>query len=417
MPAPMRRKLVLLLGMLVFLLTTGFALAQDRPIVLKASAVLDGKGQVLRNTLIVVENGKIARIGGSTPQGAVTYDLSALTVLPGWIDAHVHPTWHFDATGKLAGENEPKEQTALAGAANSWKMLAAGFTTVQSLGSSLDKDIRDAMDRHGLPGPRILTSLEPITGKGDATGTPDELRAIVQQHHKDGADLIKIFASGSIRQGGKPTLSQDQLNAICDEAKKVGLRTVVHAYGPSVRMASLAGCTEVEHGLYATDDDLRFLAAQGTYFDPQAGLILQNYLDNKSHYLGTPYFSEESFTIMEKVLPEFQELFRRAIATPNLKVIFGTDAVAGAHGRNAEEFLYRVQTCGQSPLAALVSANSLAAEALGLQNRIGSIAPGLDADIIALDGDPLKDITAVRRVVFVMKGGKVFVNLPAGRHP
>jgi len=390
-------------------------MAQDRPVVLKASTVLDGKGKTLHNTNIVIEGGKIASVGGAAPPGATTYDLSRLTVLPGWIDAHVHPTWHFDAAGKLAGENEPKELTVLAGAANNWKMLAAGFTSVQSLGSPLDKDLRDAMDRFGLPGPRILTSLEPITGKGDATGTPDELRAMVQQRHKDGADVIKIFASGSIRQGGKPTLSQEQLNAICDEAKKAGLRSVVHAYGPSVRMAAVAGCTEVEHGLYASDDDLRFLAQRGTYFDPQAGLILQNYLDNKAHYLGSPYYSEESFTIMEKVLPEFQELFRHAIRTPGLKVIFGTDAVAGAHGRNAEEFLYRVQTCGQDPMAALVSANSLAAEALRLQDRSGSIAPGLDADIIALDGDPLKDITAVRRVVFVMKSGKVFVNQAAGQ--
>jgi len=155
-----------------------------------------------------------------------------------------------------------------------------------------------------------------------------------------------------------------------------------------------------------------FLAERRTYFDPQAGLILQNYLDNKAHYLGSPYFSEESFTIMEKVLPEFQELFRHAIRTPGLKVLFGTDAVAGAHGRNAEEFLYRVQTCGQDPMAALVSATSLNAEALGLQDHVGSLAPGLDADIIALDGDPLKDITAVRRVRFVMKDGKVFVNQP-----
>jgi len=393
------------------LLAAGLSKAQDHPIVLKASTVLDGKGQTLHNTVIVVEGGKISRIGGPAPKDADTYDLTGLTVLPGWIDAHVHPTWHFDANGRLAGENEPKEQTAIAGAANSWKMLAAGFTTVQSLGSPLDKDLRDAIDRLGLPGPRILTSLDPIFGRGDATGTPDELRAVVQRHAKDGADLIKIFASGSIREGGKPTLSQDQLNAICDEAKKAGLRTVVHAYGPSVRMASLAGCTEVEHGLYATDDDLRFLAEHGTYFDPQAGLVMQNYLDNKAHYLGIGNYTEAAFDIMQKVLPEFQELFRRAIATPNLKVIFGTDAVAGAHGRNAEEFLYRVQTCGQAPMATMVSANSLAAEALGLQNRIGSIAPGLDADIIALDGDPSKDITAVRRVVFVMKSGKVLENL------
>lgn len=393
--------------------SASMVMAQDRPVVLKASTVLDGKGKILHNTtIIVIEGGKIASVGGAAPQGAVTYDLSRLTVLPGWIDAHVHPTWHFDAAGKLAGENEPKEQTALAGAANNWKMLAAGFTTVQSLGSPLDKDLRDAMARYGLPGPRILTSLDPIFGRGDATGTPDELRAVVQRHAKDGADLIKIFASGSIRQGGKPTLSQDQLNAICDEAKKVGLRTVVHAYGPSVRMASLAGCTEVEHGLYASDDDLRFLAEHGTYFDPQAGLVLQNYLDNKPRYVGIGNYTEAAFDVMQKVLPEFQELFRHAIRTQALKVLFGTDAVAGAHGRNAEEFLFRVQTCGQDPMAALVSANSLNAEALGLQDRIGSLTPGLDADIIALDGDPLKDITAVRRVVFVMKGGNVFLNRP-----
>lgn len=389
----------------------GSLVAQDRPIVLKTSTVLDGTGQIFHNTILVIESGKIARIGGVVPAGAITYDLTGLTVTPGWIDAHVHPTWHFDANGRLAGENEPKEQTVLAGAANSWKMLAAGFTTVQSLGSPLDKDLRDAIDRFGLPGPRIITSLDPIFGRGDATGTPDELRAVVQHHAKDGAGVIKIFASGSIREGGKPTLSQDQLNAICGEAKKAGLRTIAHAYGPSVRMAALAGCTEVEHGLYATDDDLRFLAERGTYFDPQAGLVMQNYLDNKPHYLGIGNYTEAAFEVMQKVLPEFQELFRRALATPGLKVIFGTDAVAGAHGRNAEEFLYRVQTCGQSPMSALISANSLAAEALSLQDRIGSIAPGLDADIIALDGDPLKDITAVRRVVFVMKGGKMFENL------
>ena len=410
MPMRLRMRFVVFFASLALFLDTGVATAQEQPIVLKASTVLDGRGKTLHNTILVVEGGKIRRVGGSAPKGAVTYDLTQLTVLPGWIDAHVHPTWHFDASGRLAGENEPKEQTVIAGAANSWKMLAAGFTTVQSLGSPLDKDLRDAIDRRGLPGPRILTSLEPIFGRGEATGTPDELRAVVEQRARDGADVIKVFASASIREGAKPTLSGEQLNAICSEAKKVGLRTVVHAYGPSVRAASAAGCTEVEHGLYASDDDLRFLADHGTYFDPQAGLVLQNYLDNKSHYLGIGNYTETAFETMQKVLPEFQTLFRHAITTRGLKIIFGTDAVAGAHGRNAEEFLYRTQTCGQEPMEALVSANSLAAEALGLQNRTGSIAAGLDADIIALEGDPLKDISAVRRVVFVMKGGTIFVN-------
>lgn len=414
MARPLRLRFFLFCTSLALVLDARGTAAQEPPIVLKASAVLDGRGKTLHNTIVVVEGGKIARVGGSAPKGAVTYDLTQLTVLPGWIDAHVHPTWHFDASGRLAGENEPKELTALAGAANSWKMLAAGFTTVQSLGSPLDKDLRDAIDRRGLPGPRILTSLEPIFGRGEATGTPDELRTLVQQRARDGADVIKIFASGSIREGGKPTLSGEQLNTICSEARKVGLRTVVHAYGPSVRLASEAGCTEVEHGLYASDEDLRFLAEHGSYFDPQAGLVLQNYLDNKSHYLGIGNYTETAFETMQKVLPEFQTLFRHAITTHGLKVIFGTDAVAGAHGRNAEEFIYRIQTCGQEPMDALVSANSLAAEALGLQNRTGSIAAGLDADIIALEGDPLKDITAVRRVVFVMKGGTIVVNHVAG---
>jgi len=414
MAMPLRLRFVVFCTSLALLLDARPVGAQEQAIVLKASTVLDGRGKTLHNTIVVVEGGKIARVGGSVPKGVVTYDLTQLTVLPGWIDAHVHPTWHFDASGRLAGENEPKEQTALAGAANSWKMLAAGFTTVQSLGSPIDKDLRDAINRHGLPGPRILTSLEPISGRGEATGTADELRALVRQRARDGADVIKIFASGSIREGGKPTLSEEQLNALCGEAKKVGLRTVVHAYGPSVRMASQAGCSEVEHGLYATDGDLRFLAEHGTYFDPQAGLVLQNYLDNKSHYLGIGNYTETAFETMQKVLPEFQTLFRHAITTHGLKVIFGTDAVAGAHGRNAEEFIYRIQTCGQEPMAALVSANSLAAEALGLEHRTGSIAAGLDADIIALEGDPLKDITAVQRVVFVMKSGAIVVNHVAG---
>jgi len=393
--------------------SSSLAQSTTEPVVLRASTMLDGRGHVLHDTAIVIENGRITQLDAKA-KGKI-YDLRGLTVLPGWIDAHVHPTWHFDSNGRLAGQDEPKEQTALAGAANSWKMLAAGFTTVQSVGSPLDKDLRDAIERLQLPGPRMLTSLEPIFGRGDATGTPEELRAIVRQRAKDGANVVKIFAAGSIREGGKPTLSQEQLNAICSEAKQVGLRTIVHAYGPAVRMAALAGCTQIEHGLYASDDDLRLLAEHGTYFDPQAGLVLQNYLDNKAHYLGIGNYSEAAFGIMEKVLPEFQELFRHAIRTPGLKVVFGTDAVAGAHGRNAEEFIFRVRTCGQDAMDAMVSANSLGAEALGLQDQIGSIAVGYDADIIALDGDPLKDITAVRRVVFVMKHGVVYVNRLAQR--
>ena len=207
------------------------------------------------------------------------------------------------------------------------------------------------------------------------------------------------------------TLSQDQLNAACDEAAKQGLRSVVHAYKDAVRAATLAGCTQIEHGTMATADDLKLMATRGTYLDPQAGLVIENYLLNKAKYLGTPGYTEEGFAAMERVLSLNHELVQRASKTPGLKIVFGTDAVAGAHGRNAEEFIDRIRDGGMDVMSAMVSANSLAAEALRMGDRIGSIAPGLEADIIALDGDPLKDMTAVRRVVFVMKGGVVYKNM------
>ena len=200
------------------------------------------------------------------------------------------------------------------------------------------------------------------------------------------------------------------MNAACDEAKIQHLRSLVHAYRDAVRAATVAGCTEIEHGLGASDDDLKLMAERQTYLDPQAGLLLETYLDNKDRYLAPPFFTEESFTVMAALIPQHQEFLKRAARIPGLKIVYGTDAVAGAHGRNAEDFIHRVRDTGIDPMAAMVSANSPAAQALGMGTEIGSIAPGLQADIIALDGDPLKDITAVRRVVFVMKGGIVLKN-------
>jgi imidazolonepropionase-like amidohydrolase len=281
----------------------------------------------------------------------------------------------------------------------------------------MDVPLRDAIAKGALPGPRILTAIEPLEGKGEKTGTPDEIRAFVRKQKQAGADLIKIFASASIRQGGGMTLSQEQLNAACDEANKQGLRTLVHAYKDAVRAAAFAGCTQVEHGTMATDDDLKILAGHGTYFDPQAGLVIENYMANKERFLGTSGYTEEGFAAMERALSLDHDIVRRAVKIPGLKVVFGTDALAGSHGRNAEEFIDRVRDAGVDPMSAMVSTNSVAAEAMRMGERIGSIAPGYDADIIALDGDPLKDITAVRRVTFVMKGGVVYKNVPRGAIP
>lgn len=384
-------------------------LAPSKRIVIAASEVLDGKGQVLDDTRVVIEGSRITAIDPSA--APPDYDLRGLTVLPGWIDAHVHITWSFGPDGKNAGQGRTTPDASYAAASNAWLTLMAGFTTVQSVGSPADIPLRDAIAKGLLPGPRILTSVEPIMSPGEQTGTPEELRAFVRKQKAAGADLIKIFASGGMRQGPM-TLSQEQLNAACDEAKKQGLRTLVHAFRDAVRAAALAGCTGIEHGLGATDDDLKLLADKGIYFDPQAGLLLENYLQYKDKFLAAPYYTEEGFGAMKGLIPTLQELLKRATRIPGLKIVYGTDALAGAHGRNAEDFINRVRDCGVDPMAAMVSANSLGAEAFGMADQIGAISPGLQADIIALDGDPLKDITAVRRVVFVMKGGIVYKNVP-----
>jgi imidazolonepropionase-like amidohydrolase len=387
----------------------------SKRIVIAASTVLDGKGHVLRDTRIVIEGTKIVALDPKA--GPVDYDLRGLTVLPGWIDAHAHITWSFGKDGKNVGMAETTQEAAYRSASNAWLTLMAGFTTIQSPGSPTDLPLREAITKEMLPGPRLLTSVEPLIGRGEATGTPAEIRAFIRKQKEAGADLIKIFASQSIRQGGGMTLSQEQLNAACDEAKKLGLRTIVHAYKGAVRAATLAGCTQIEHGTMATDDDLKLMAEKGTYLDPQAGLVIENYLANKERYLGTPGYTEEGFKAMQNVLSLNHDLVRRAAKVPGLKMVFGTDAVAGAHGRNAEEFIDRVRDGGVDPMAAMVSANALAAEALGMSNQIGAIAPGLEADIIALDGDPLKAIAAVRRVVFVMKGGVVYKQVARGAIP
>src|SRR5256886_5668348 len=266
---------------------------QHKRIVIAASTVLDGKGRVLHDTRIVIEGSKIVAIDPKA--GPVDYDLRGLTLMPGWIDAHVHITWSFGKDGKNAGPGETSQDAAYRAAANAWVTLMAGFTTVQSVGSPNDVPLRDAIAKGSLPGPRILTANQPLAGQGERSGTPDEIRAFVRKQKEAGADLIKIFAAQSIRQGGGLTLSQDQLNAACDEAKKVGLRALVHAYKDAVRAATLAGCTQIEHGTLATDDDLKLMAARGTYLDPQAVLVSVKYLLNKGKNLGMPRVTAQGF--------------------------------------------------------------------------------------------------------------------------
>jgi imidazolonepropionase-like amidohydrolase len=368
---------------LLFILAAASLVAQDRPIVLKASTVFDGKGKTLHNTIIVIEGSKIARIGGAAPANAITYDLSAFTTSPGWIDTHSHLSYHFDNKDRYAGRDEPQAEAILHIADNLVRTIDAGFTTVQSPGANIDKDLREATARGILPGPRILTSLQPLT---ETSGDPAKLRELVRERKAQGADLIKIFASKSIREGGAITMTQDQLDAACGEATSLGMRTIVHAHSAeSAKAATLAGCTSIEHGAFITDEVFDLMAKHGTYYDANIGLVLQNYLENKPKYFGIGNYNEEGFAYMEKGEAIVLDTFKKALKHKDLKIIYGTDATAGAHGQNYREFIVRVRDGGQDPMQALISVTSLSAESLRLGNEIGSIAPGMQADIVAFE--------------------------------
>src|SRR4051812_42861305 len=369
-------------------------------LVIAVGTALDGRGGVLHDTRLVIQDGRIAAID---PQAApIDYDLRSRTVSPGWIDTHVHLNWHFDDQHTSVSGGEPAEQAALFTAEDAWMTLQGGFTTVQSVGAPIDALVRDRINRGVLPGPRVLTSLRQITNR---SGDPDALRALVRQTKTEGADVIKLFATSGLGAGGDQTMSDAQIEAVCSEAKAQGLRSVVHAIGDKGARASvLAGCTSIEHGTFISNDTLDLMAARGTYFDPNM-LVLHNYLDNRAGFS----FDEQALAMLEKGIPPMADALRRA-RSRKVKIVFGTDAVAGAHGRNAEEFIYRVKEAGEKPIDAIISATSLSAESLGMGQRLGAIAVGYAADLVATEGNPLEDITAVRRVRFVMKDGKVYKN-------
>lgn len=398
------------LGIFLFCLSSILS-AEDPTISIRAGILLDGKGGMVRNTTVIVQGLKIQKIDPAV--NAVTFDFSKLTILPGMIDTHVHLAYHFGPDGRYAPRDDSPAQAMGYAMENAYVTLMGGFTTVQCVGSPIEKDLREAIARGLLPGPRVLTSIGTIT---DSSLTPDQIREAVRKLKADGADVIKIFASKSIRNGGGQTLSNEQIVAACSEAKAQGLRSVVHAYGAeTIHEGAEAGCTSIEHGTFAHEDTFKVMVDRGTYFDPNIGLVAQNYLENRAKYQGIGNYDDEGFAAMERVIPLNLAMFKRALAIKGLKIVFGTDAVAGAHGRNVEELIYRVQQGGQDPAAAIIAATSLAAQSLNLEAKIGSIAPGMEADLVAVDGNPLEDITALRRVVFVMKGGKVYKNLPALR--
>ena len=356
-----------------------------------AARMIDGRGHLTTDAWIEVRDGRILHVGAPPrPRRPATYELGDVTVLPGLIDAHMHLTAYRNRRA-----TDTPAQAALARAGNLYMTLMTGVTTLQSVGDTGDVDLRDAVARGRIPGPRVLTAIAPLR---DTSLSIDSLRGFVRGLKARDADVVKIFVSAGPLTTTTQTFSDAKLAAICDEANALGLRTAVHAVEPqSVRAATLAKCTQIEHGTYATDDEFRLMSANGTIFDPQVCIVLRAYLEN-------PELAASQRQEFSKALPHASEMFSHALRIPRLKLVFGTDLAASSYGRQWEELECRVNA-GESPMAAITSATSSTAEALALGDRIGTIKAGYDADIIAVRGNPAKDIAALAHVVFVMRGG------------
>jgi imidazolonepropionase-like amidohydrolase len=402
----------------------------SRGVVIHAGHVLDVKtGKLLADQTIVIENGKIVSVGAAAeataPADAIRIDFPNATVLPGLIDAHTHLTMDPKFGYERLGLSIPRE--ALTGAKNARITLQAGFTTVRNVGAAGYSDValRDAINVGDVPGPRMLVSGPPLTitgGHADNNLLPfeyhatsdgvadgvDGVRHMVRQNIKYGADLIKFMASGGVlSKGDDPQASQytlEEMKAIVSEAHRLGRKVAAHAHGAqAILWASEAGVDSIEHGSYIDDAAIAEMKKNGTYLVPT--LYLGDWFLENAEIIHLPDFLQ---TKAKAVIPAARKHIAHAFAS-GVKVAFGTDAAVYPHGQNAHEFAVMVKL-GLSPLQAIQAATINAADLLGWAGQVGSLEPGAWADVVAVDGDPLKDVTTLERVKFVMKGGEVVKN-------
>jgi imidazolonepropionase-like amidohydrolase len=403
-----------------------------KPIVLKAARMFDGKSDRLVSPgLVVVADGKFFGVGVSAliPSDAETIDLGDATLLPGFIDAHTHLSFPHNEDykqGFMDRFQKPIPEMALDAAENLRVTLNAGFTTVRDVGSNdfLDVSLRNAVRNGKIPGPRMLVAVHSIgsTGghcdggglrfgifpeRGPDTGIingAEEARKAVRTNLKYGADVIKTCATGGVLSltddVDTPQLTQAELNAIVEEAHELRRKTAAHAHGATgAKRAIRAGIDSIEHGSFLDDEALDMMKAKGTYLVPTllAGWYIGDRLEHGVYY--PPAIAAKARLAIASV----NEMFRHALAR-GVKIGLGTDAGVYPHGRNAHEFVLMTGN-GMKPIDALKAATSLDAELLGIEQVTGSLEKGKWADIVAVPGDPLKDISATERVVFVMKEG------------
>src|SRR5713101_2137379 len=400
-------------------------------ITIRAGHLLDVKtGKTLNDQVIVIEGDKIVAVGpASNPQagaGGSSIDLSTSTVMPGLIDGHTHLTGDPRNIGyQSLGLSLPRE--ALIGARNARLTLQAGFTTVRNVGASGYSDValRDAINAGDIPGPRMLVSGPPLSITGghcdnnllpfewhvQNEGVADGIEAVQHKTReiiKYGADLIKICATGGVLStGDDPRASQytfEEMKAIVTDAHRLGRKVAAHAHGAEgIRWASEAGVDSIEHGSYIDDAGIAAMKEHGTYLVPT--LYLADWFLENAERIGTP---AELIAKGREVMPAARKNVARAFAA-GVKVGFGTDAAVYPHGLNAHEFAVMVKL-GLTPLQAIQAATVNDADLLGWSDKVGTLEPGKWADVVAVDGDPLADVTTLERVKFVMKGGEVVKN-------
>ncbi|HKM79856.1 MAG TPA: amidohydrolase family protein [Candidatus Acidoferrum sp.] len=438
----MLKTLLRVLFLLLFFCAAGYGQEQrpaNKTYVLKAARLFDGKSNALVTPgLVVVADGKIAAVGASAniPAGAEVIDFGDATLLPGFIDAHTHLTMPFSDDFRQAELNRLEKtvaEKALDASVNARVTLMAGFTTVRDVGSSdyLDVGLRNAIRDGVVPGPRMLVTVHALGSTGGhcdfqdgfrqglfghesgplegVINGPDEARYAVRLDHKYGADIIKVCASGGVLSPtddvDTPQLTQEELNAIVDEAHALRRKTAAHAHGAeAAKRAIRAGIDSIEHGSFLDDEVLDMMRQHGTYLVPTLMAIqgLQEKFDRGLYV--PPAIAAKAHAATNASHSTFQ----RALAK-GVKIGLGTDAAVYPHGRNAEEF-HQMVDLGMKPVDALKAGTSSDADLLGLADKIGTLESGKLADVVAVPGDPLQNIRQTEHVFFVMKEGVIYRN-------
>jgi len=405
--------------------------AAPHVIYLKAGRLFDGLSESYKqNVALKIENDRIAAVGASIPPGATVIDLSQATVLPGLIDCHVHLEARADHFEDIWTFKTSPLAPAMAAVVHARRTLEAGFTTVRDVGSEpfLAADLRDMIDEGYLPGPRVVASgpcisitgghcdlnryppnvrvfLYPLERDFTVADGADQLRHVIRAHVQHGVDVIKVAASGGVFSRGDtpgaPQFTYEELRVAAEEAHRLGRRIAAHAHGTqSIKDATRAGFDSIEHGTLIDDEGIRLMKERGTFL--VGDIYNDDYILAHADDLHIP----REYVDKERAIGQAQRDNWAKAVKAGVRVAFGTDAGIYPHGDNAKQFAWMVRL-GLSPARAILAATAWAAELLDRQNDVGTLQAGRYADLIAVPGDPLRDVRVLERVPFVMKGGAV----------